>query len=90
MWTNCPPYLLRDELECLMPRVLVIFGSKPHAALRTLYPGLVERMVGELWRGRLEIAGQPVAVIKVGHPRNAKAWGDGQADLPTSLEADPI
>lgn len=67
MWTHCPPLILKEELEALRPRVLLVLGSPQRWALAALgFPG--EWHKGGLVRFESQIAEQPVEVFCVHHP----------------------
>jgi len=70
MWSRCPALVLRAELEILEPRILLVLGEQPGAAVADL-PGFRAAHVPELpaLRGELELDTGAVAdVYSLPHP----------------------
>ena len=75
MFSNCPPFLLREELEILMPRVVLIFGRTPGQTRDSIRRWAIPdgsgygRLKGQhLERDLGEVAGEKVELISVNHP----------------------
>lgn len=80
MVRNCPPFLLRGQLEVLAPRVLLLLGQAAHQAIETPALAVVWDTTWQasgrcFSRGRTIFAGRPMTILAFHHPSSTRTGG---------------
>jgi len=91
MFDNCPPLLLKRELEILDPTVVLLLGNSVRDAVRPLLVrdfGLEYDLPGPLERDRFFLNGSQRTVFSCVHPStpNRKQWKESVKQLEALLD----